>query len=186
AGREITLISSGSGSFASRRSPTTGIAGCCARAASGYAAARAPRILFLHRRDCHHPAVTPLTAQPAQEYAHQYSRLQTIRLRPLVLAGHRNARRMDDMRLDPASNEPARQPEAVATSFIGQCNPPDRPASTHRLDAPPLDQSQQCRRIRLQLLQRLALDAGNNALAKKRRQSPRLTAGASRDERKQA
>src|SRR5262249_23978685 len=50
-------------------------------------------------------------------------------------------RRMDDMRLDPASNEPARQPEAVATSFIGQCNPPDRPASTHRLDAPPLDQS---------------------------------------------
>src|SRR5207249_5555285 len=70
---------------------------------------------------------------------------------------------MDDMRLDPASKEPARQPEAVATSFIGQCNPPDQPASTHRLDAPPLDQSQQCRRIRLQLLQRLALDAGNNA-----------------------
>src|SRR6516225_7963277 len=70
---------------------------------------------------------------------------------------------MDDMCLDPASNEPARQPEAVAASFIGQCNPTDRPASTHRLAPPPLDQSQQCRRIRLQLLQRLALDAGNNA-----------------------
>src|SRR6266480_3594347 len=70
---------------------------------------------------------------------------------------------MDDMCLDPASNEPARQPKAVAASFIGQCNPTDRPPSTHRLAPPPLDQSQQCRRIRLQLLQRLALDAGNNA-----------------------
>jgi hypothetical protein len=27
---------------------------------------------------------------------------------------------MDDMRLDPASNKPARQPEAVAASLIGQ------------------------------------------------------------------
>src|SRR5258707_14234403 len=126
-------------------------------------AVRAPRILLLHRRDRHHSAVPPLTAQPAQEYARQHCRIQTIRLRPPALAGHRNARRMDDMRLDPASNEPARQPEAVAASFIGQCNPPDRPASTHRLDAPPLDQSQQRCRIRLQLLQRLALDAGNNA-----------------------
>src|SRR5258708_39932807 len=126
-------------------------------------AARTPRILFLHGRDCHHPTVPPLTAQPAQEYAHQHRRIQTIRLRPLALAGHRNARRMDDMRLDPASNETACQPEAVATSFIGQCNPPDRPASTQRLDAPPLDQSQQGRPIRLQPLQRLALDAGNNA-----------------------
>src|SRR2546425_5383774 len=70
---------------------------------------------------------------------------------------------MGDMRLDAASNEPARQPETVAASFIGQSNPPDRPASTHRLVPPPLDQSQQRRRIRLQLLQRLALDAGNNA-----------------------
>jgi hypothetical protein len=49
--------------------------------------------------------VPPLTAQPAQEYAHQYRRIQTIRLRSLALAGHRNARRMDDMRLDPATND---------------------------------------------------------------------------------
>src|SRR5258706_13673301 len=49
---------------------------------------------------------------------------------------------MDDMRLDAASNEPARQPKAVAASFIGQSNPPDRPASTHRLVPPPLDQLQ--------------------------------------------
>src|SRR5262252_11194003 len=62
------------------------------------------------------------------------------------------------MRLDPASNEPARQPEAVAASLIGQRDPTDRPAST----PPPLDQSQQCRRIRLQFLQRLALDARNS------------------------
>src|SRR4029077_13729459 len=70
---------------------------------------------------------------------------------------------MDDMRLDPPSNEPARQPEAVATSFIGQRNPADRPANTLRLVPPPLDQSQQGRRIWLQLLQRLALHARNYA-----------------------
>src|SRR6476659_7176021 len=55
---------------------------------------------------------------------------------------------MDNMSLDPASNEPARQPEAVAASLIGQRDPTDRPASTHRLVPPPLDQSQQRRRIR--------------------------------------
>jgi hypothetical protein len=70
------------------------------------------------------------------------------------------------MRLDPASNEPARQPEAVAASLIGQRDPADRPPSAHRLVPPPLDQSQQSRRIRLQLLQRLALDAGNSAAHK--------------------
>src|SRR5450755_722828 len=70
---------------------------------------------------------------------------------------------MDNICLDPASNEPARQPEAVAASLIGQRNSADRPASTHRLVPPPLDQSQQCRRIWLQFLQRLALDAGNSA-----------------------
>jgi hypothetical protein len=36
---------------------------------------------------------------------------------------------MDDMRLDPTSNKPARQPEAVAASLIGQRDPADRPAS---------------------------------------------------------
>src|SRR5271166_3063556 len=70
---------------------------------------------------------------------------------------------MDDMRLDPASNEPARQPEAVAASLIGQRDTANQPASTHRLVPPPLDQSQQCRRIWLQFLQRLALNAGNSA-----------------------
>src|ERR1019366_8493739 len=45
---------------------------------------------------------------------------------------------MDDMRLDPTSNKPARQPEAVAASLIGQRDPADRPASTHRLVPPPL------------------------------------------------
>jgi hypothetical protein len=70
---------------------------------------------------------------------------------------------MGDMGLDPASNEPARQPKAVAANLIGQRDPADRPASTHRLVPPTLDQPQQCRRIRLQFLQRLALDARNSA-----------------------
>jgi hypothetical protein len=47
-----------------------------------------------------------------------------------------------------ASIPPARQPEAVAASLIGQRDPADRPASTHRLVPPALDQPQQCRGIR--------------------------------------
>src|SRR5450631_2114129 len=43
---------------------------------------------------------------------------------------------MNDMRLDPTSNKPARAPEAVAASLIGQRDPADRPASTHRLVPP--------------------------------------------------
>ena len=49
-------------------------------------AARAPRTLFLHPRDCHLPAMSPLPAQPAQKYAHQHRRIQTIRFSPLALA----------------------------------------------------------------------------------------------------
>ena len=53
--------------------------------------------------------------------------------------------------------------EALTGERIGQRDPTDRPSSTHRLVPPPLDQSQQCRRIRLQFLQRLALDARNSS-----------------------
>jgi hypothetical protein len=49
---------------------------------------------------------------------------------------------MDDMRRDPSRNEPERQPEPIAASLIGQCDLADRPASTHRLASPPLNQSQ--------------------------------------------
>ena len=37
------------------------------------------------------------------------------------------------MRLHPARPKPARQPEAVATSFEGQCNPRDLAAGLDRL-----------------------------------------------------
>src|SRR5271155_922971 len=43
--------------------------------ARGALAARAPRILLLHRWDRHHSAVPPLTAQPAQKYTHQHRRI---------------------------------------------------------------------------------------------------------------
>src|ERR1700691_3966797 len=71
---------------------------------------------------------------------------------------------MDNICLDPASNEPARQPEAVAASLIGQRNSADRPASTHRLVPPPLDQSQQCRRIWLISTTTTKVEIGSNAV----------------------
>ena len=67
---------------------------------------------------------------------------------------------MDDMRLDAASNEPARQPKAVAASFEGQRNPRDGAAGLDRFVAPAVQQRKQPFWARLQLLARLTLNAG--------------------------
>jgi len=119
-----------------------------------------------HRRDANIPPVPRSPTQPAQEYAHQHRRIQTISLRPLcarVTTGKRSPE-METLRLD-GSNETARQPKAVAAAFIGQAIRLSAPASTQRLVPPPLRSLQTGRsRIRLQLLQRLALDAGTTPL----------------------
>src|SRR6202049_1215797 len=73
-----------------------------------------------------------------------------------------DTRGMDHMRLHPARPQPARQPEAVSTSFEGQCNPRDFAASPDRLVAPAMQQAKQPFCTRLQLLARLALNAGKN------------------------
>src|ERR1700730_16262025 len=70
-----------------------------------------------------------------------------------------NTRGMDHMRLHPARPQPARQPEAVSTSFEGQCNPRDLAASPDRLVAPAMQQAKQPFCTRLQFLARLALTA---------------------------
>src|SRR5271168_182657 len=52
-----------------------------------------------------------------------------------MFARYGDTRRMDYMRLNPMRTKPARQPEAVPTSFEGQCNPRDLAAGLDRLVA---------------------------------------------------
>src|SRR5271169_2812084 len=73
-----------------------------------------------------------------------------------------DTRRMDHVRFDPTCLKPARQPEAVPTSFEGQCNPRDLAAGLDRLVAPAMQQAKQPFWTRLQLLARLALNAGKH------------------------
>src|SRR5271169_2098773 len=54
------------------------------------------------------------------------------------------------------------QPEAVPTGFEGQCNPRDLAAGLDRLVAPAMQQAKQPFWTRLQLLARLALNAGKH------------------------
>jgi hypothetical protein len=67
----------------------------------------------------HHAAMARLAAQPAEKNAHQKLRIETIGLRAPVFARHRDAGRMDDVNLDIARPQPARQPEPVAARLIG-------------------------------------------------------------------
>src|ERR1700758_3782036 len=77
-------------------------------------AVRSPRILLLDRRDRHHAAMAPLAAQPADKDAHQKFGIETIGLRAPVFTRHRDAGGMDDVGLNIARSQPAREPEAVA------------------------------------------------------------------------
>src|SRR5467141_5345051 len=69
---------------------------------------------------------------------------------------------MDHVRLYPTRLEPARQPEAVAAGFEGQCNPRDLFTGPDRLIAPAMQQGKQPFWARLQLLARLTLNAGKH------------------------
>src|SRR5580692_97558 len=79
-----------------------------------------------------------------------------------MFARYGDTRGMDHMRLHPTRPQPARQPEAVPTSFEGQCNPRDLAAGLDRLVAPAMQQAKQPFCTRLQLLAWLALNAGNH------------------------
>src|SRR2546423_14436289 len=79
-----------------------------------------------------------------------------------MFARYGDTRGMDHMRLHPARPQPARQPEAVPTSLEGQCNPRDLFTGPNRLIAPAMQQGKQPFWARLQLLARLALNAGKH------------------------
>jgi hypothetical protein len=79
-----------------------------------------------------------------------------------MFARYGDTRGMDHMRLHPTPPKPARQPEAVTTGFEGQCNPRDLAAGLDRLIPPAMQQDKQPFWVRLQLLARLALNAGKH------------------------
>src|ERR1700756_64516 len=87
---------------------------------------------------------------------------RTSRTLPAMFARYGDTREMDHMRLHPMRTKPARQPEAVSTSFEGQCNPRDLAAGLDRLVTPAMQQAKQPFCTRLQLLARLALNAGKH------------------------
>src|SRR5437879_12072104 len=77
-----------------------------------------------------------------------------------MFARYGDTRGMDHMRLHPMRTKPSRQPEAVSTSFEGQCNPRDLEAGLDRLVATAMQQAKQPFCTRIQLLAGLALNDG--------------------------
>jgi hypothetical protein len=104
-----------------------------------------------------------LATQPAEKRSHQQFRVDPIGLGAPVLAGHRNTRSMDDVGLDGARLQPARQPESVPSGLIGADDPPDRPPGLACFIAPALQLLQQSARIGIKLLQRLARDSRDHS-----------------------
>src|ERR1700686_2192897 len=69
---------------------------------------------------------------------------------------------MDHVRLHPMRPKPPRQPEAVAAGFEGKPNPRDLFTGSDCLIAPAMQQAKQPFGTRLQLLERLTLNAGKH------------------------
>ena len=70
---------------------------------------------------------------------------------------------MDDIRLDAARPQPARQPETVPASLEGQHHPGNLTAGAMRLRPPARNRLQQQTRLGSKLLQRPPSKAGNDA-----------------------
>src|ERR1700730_9744639 len=119
-------------------------------------------VLFGDGRDARHGAVAPFPAQPPQEPPLQQLGVEPVGLGPAMFPRYGDTRGMDHMRLHPTRLKPARQPEAIAAGFEGQRNPRDLAAGLDRLVAPTMQQAKQPFCTRLQLLARLALNAGKH------------------------
>src|SRR4029077_18137222 len=120
-------------------------------------------IFVLNCRDCDHLAVIMLAAQPAKKGAFEQLGVEPVGLGAPVLARYGYARCMNDMDLDVASHEPAREPEAVTAGLEGDGDPFDHVSSLLGFLSPSMQQLQQCPLVDRDLLQRLALDTGHNA-----------------------
>jgi hypothetical protein len=81
-------------------------------------------------------AVFLLAAQPTEQRPFEQPNIQPIGLRASPLPGDRNAGRMNDIRFDPSTAQPTRQPEPITTRFKRDDQSGDRVASCNRLIAP--------------------------------------------------
>ena len=79
-----------------------------------------------------------------------------------MLAGDRDACRVNDMRLDAVSSEPARQPEAIAAGFEGDGNARDRAAGLAGLLTPAVEELEEGVLVRSKLFERMTRDPRNN------------------------
>jgi hypothetical protein len=68
---------------------------------------------------------------------------------------------MNDISFDISFPQPTREPEAIASCFIGNDDAVDLATSPRRLTAPPMKHFQQRALIGFRLLQRLAFDTRN-------------------------
>src|SRR6267142_2731606 len=128
-------------------------------------------ILVLHCRDLDHLAVITLAAQPAKKGAFEQLGVEPVSLGAPMLARHRYTRCVNDVGLDAARLEPARQPEAVTASLEGDCNALDPASCFLRFLSPSMQQLQQCALVDRELFQRLALDARHDTGNEPARQS---------------
>ena len=97
-------------------------------------------ILLRKGRDRAHLAVLPLATQPAEEGAFELFGVEAVGLGAPVLPRHRHARGMNDVGLNPACCQPARQPEAVPTGLEGNRNTLDLVTGLLRFLSPSLEQ----------------------------------------------
>src|SRR6516162_6910046 len=126
-------------------------------------AGRAFRILLFQCGDSGHAAVFLLAAQPTEQRPFEQPNIQPIGLRASPLPGDRNAGRMNDIRFDPSTAQPTRQPEPITTRFKRDDQSGDRVASCNRLIAPAVQQREQSFLVGGQLFQRFSLDTRNHS-----------------------
>src|SRR6516164_227455 len=113
--------------------------------------------------DSGHAAVFLLAAQPTEQRPFEQPNIQPIGLRASPLPGDRNAGRMNDIRFDPSTAQPTRQPEPITTRFKRDDQSGDRVASCNRLIAPAVQQREQSFLVGGQLFQRFSLDTRNHS-----------------------
>src|SRR5215471_7956080 len=97
-------------------------------------------ILLFSRWDRDHAAVTLLAAQPAEQDAQQQFRIQAICFCASMFSRHRNARGMNDVSLNIVRPEPAGEPKAIASGFIGDNDALDRMSGLLGLVAPTMQE----------------------------------------------
>src|SRR5215212_6276272 len=125
-------------------------------------AARALGILLVQGRDGRHAAVAWLTTQPAEKRALEQRGVEPVSLGTPVFARDGDAGWMNDIGLNAARPQPARQPEAVATGLISDGDARDRASRLGGFVLPAAEQAKQDGLVGVDLLERVASDPGHD------------------------